>query len=71
LRRHGGGEDDSMTRKLSLRSSRPFRRRTWIRSRLPRLLVDRGSAGWKDGDDCEAALGRTVGCRRFSMPALK
>lgn len=35
-------------------TSRPYRRRTWIRRRLPWWLIDRGWAAWKPRDDCEA-----------------
>jgi hypothetical protein len=37
-------------------SREPYRRRTWLRQRLPFLAIDLGLAG--KGADCEAAGGR-------------
>lgn len=37
-------------------SKEPYRRRTWLRQRLPFWLIDLGVAG--KGTDCEAAGGR-------------
>jgi hypothetical protein len=42
-----------MSTEASFFSRLPFRRRTWIRMRLPWWLIDRNVAGYRNGDDCE------------------